>query len=197
MRSALIPGGTELVGAAVAEKLIRSVHGLSAARPREWVFVRRILDGRKHVLLAHAGRGVNHPTAAVNPAALVETCADQPGTRILNSADPDTPSGLDIARTIARHLGHTWTKILLSDDAPDGLGDHPWNTWPPFVLDTNASLRLGYVPVGDYAATVAPHLDALVEATRLADPNQQLPSADEHYFAAFFDFAREDTYLAR
>ena len=34
-------------------------------------------------------------------AALVETAAGQPGTRILNCADPDHPTGLDIARIVA------------------------------------------------------------------------------------------------
>lgn len=51
------------------------IHGVGAARPREWVFAKRVLDRRSHVVLAHAGRGLNHPTAAVNLAALVEFCA--------------------------------------------------------------------------------------------------------------------------
>jgi nucleoside-diphosphate-sugar epimerase len=32
--------------------------------------------------------------------------------------------------------------------APEGLGDHPWNTLPPFLLDTSAAERLGFVPMG-------------------------------------------------
>jgi hypothetical protein len=82
------------------------IHGVGAARPREWVFVRRVLDGRQRILLARHGRGVNHPTAAVNLAALVQFCAAFPGTRILNSADPDAPDGLAISRVISTHLAH-------------------------------------------------------------------------------------------
>ncbi|MGO4275946.1 NAD-dependent epimerase/dehydratase family protein, partial [Paenibacillus sp. TAF58] len=70
------------------------VHGAGAANPREWMFVKRVLDGRPAVLLAHQGRGGDHTTAAVNTAALVETAAGHPGSRILNSADPDAPNGL-------------------------------------------------------------------------------------------------------
>jgi nucleoside-diphosphate-sugar epimerase len=77
------------------------IHGIEAARPREWVFVKRVLDRRRQLLLANAGQGVNHPTAAVNLAALVEFCATNPGTRILNSADPDAPDGLTISRIVA------------------------------------------------------------------------------------------------
>lgn len=99
-----------------------SVHGIGAARPREWVFVKRVLDGRPHVLLAQGGRGVNHTTSAVNLAALVEFCASRPGTRVLNSADPDAPDGLAIARIIATRLRHTWNEVLLDATAPEGLG---------------------------------------------------------------------------
>ncbi len=171
------------------------VHGVGSARPREWVFVKRVLDRRPHVLLARGGRGVNHPTAAVNLAALAQLCAERPGTRILNSADPDAPDGLEISRVVARHLGHTWREVLLDDSAPDGLGAHPWDTLPPFVLDTTAAQRLGLTPVGDYADTVAAELDWLVAAARNGDPDGVLPAPDDEDFTAFFDYAREDSWL--
>lgn len=64
------------------------VHGAGAARPREWVFVKRVLDRRPAVFLAHRGAGVDHTTAAVNVAALVEVVAAAPGRRILNKRRP-------------------------------------------------------------------------------------------------------------
>ena len=173
------------------------VHGAGGQRPREWVFVKRALDGRPHVLLARAGRGANHPTSAANLAALTEFCAARPGARILNCADPDAPDGRAIARTVAEHLGHHRTEILLPDSAPDGLGDHPWNTVPPFLLDCSAATRLGFVPAGSYAQTVAAELDWLVAAARSGDPAEVLPPPDDPYFAPFFDYAREDAWLAR
>ncbi len=172
------------------------VHSAGTDRPREWVFVRRILDGRRHLLLARGGRGANHPTAAVNLAALIAFCAARPGTRILNSADPDAPDGLAISRIVAGHVGHEWTEVLLDETAPDGLGDHPWNTLPPFTLDTSAAQRLGFVPVGSYAETVRAELDWLLRAARTGDPAGALPSADDPYFRPFFHYAREDAWLA-
>jgi hypothetical protein len=171
------------------------VHGLGGARPLEWVFVKRVPDQRRHVLLADHGRGANHPTAAVNLAALIEFCAARPGTRILNSADPDGPDGRSVARIIATHLGHTWHEVLLDQTAPADLGDHPWKTLPPFVLDTTAAQRLGFVPVGTYAQTVTPLLDRLVAASRAGDPDQILPAPDDPYFRDFFDYDREDARL--
>src|SRR6185437_4529957 len=40
------------------------IHGPGTRQPREWVFVRRVLDGRPVVVLAHQGAGVDHPTAS-------------------------------------------------------------------------------------------------------------------------------------
>jgi nucleoside-diphosphate-sugar epimerase len=168
------------------------VHGVGAARAREWVFVRRVLDRRPVVLLARHGAGVDHPTAAANIAALIEVAAAAPGARILHSADPDAPSGLEIARTIATHLGHAWSEVLLgSSAASGGLGRHPWDAPHPIVLDTTASLELGYVPVGTYAETVAAQVDWLVSAA-----GRERLRLDEAFFARYFDYRAEDRYLS-
>jgi len=172
------------------------VHGAGAARPREWVFVRRALEGRPAVLLAGRGTGVVHPTAAVNIAALIETVALMPGARVLNSADPDAPCALEIARAIADRLGHAWREVLLDDDAPRGLGRTPWDSPHPVVLDTTAATALGYRPVGGFAATVGESVDRLREAYRAGDPDGVLPAADDEYFDGYFDYAAEDAYLA-
>lgn len=172
------------------------VHGAGARRPREWALVKRVLDRRPAVFLAGRGRGIDHTSAAANVAALVEVVADQPGARILNSADPDAPSALEIARAVATHLGHTWEEILLDDDDPV-LGRHPWEAAHPIVLDTTAATQLGCAPVGDYAATVAEELDWLVAAAAGGPDAALLPAADDPFFAHYLDVAAEDLYLAR
>ena len=163
------------------------IHGAGSRRPREWVFVKRVLDRRPALFLAHRGAGADHTAAAANIAALVEVTAGRPGARILNSADPDAPSALEIARAIARQLGYEWKEILLDDDS---LGRHPWDCRPPIVLDTAAALELGYQPAGYYATTVAEEVDWLV-----ADAEAR-PAADDEFFAQFFDYAAEDRHLA-
>jgi nucleoside-diphosphate-sugar epimerase len=182
-------------GMAVSVLRPSRIHGTGGQRPREWAFVKRVLDGRQHLLLAHGGRGANHPTAAVNLAALVAFCAARPAVRILNSADPDAPNGLAISRIIAAYLEHSWTEILLDQTAPEDLGHHPWNTLPPFILDTSAAQRLGFVPAGRYAETVREEVDWLIRAARSGDPDGVLPSPDDPYFRAFFDYGREDAWL--
>ena len=167
------------------------VHGEGAGRPREWMFVKRVLDHRPAVFLAHAGLGGDHTTAAVNTAALVECVSSRPGVRILNSADPDAPNARQIAQTIARHLGHQWDEVLLDETAPEGLGKHPWHFLPPVVLSTQASLDLGYEPVGTYAETVPRQIDWLLRiAASGADP-----VAHDPFFRNFLDYRQEDETL--
>jgi len=169
------------------------VHGAGASTPREWVFVKRALDRRPAIFLAHRGAGVDHPTAAANIAALIEVVAAKPGRRILNSADPDAPSALEISRTIARLLDHKWDEVLLDDDADPALGRHPWDAPFPIVLDMSAAEELGYSPAGDYAATVADEVEWLVLAAR---SGESLPGLDDDYFGPLLDYAAEDRYLA-
>ncbi|MGO4805288.1 NAD-dependent epimerase/dehydratase family protein [Arthrobacter sp. 2MCAF15] len=168
------------------------VHGEGAAMPREWMFVKRVLDRRPAVFLAHAGLGGDHTTAAVNTAALVERVAAEPGPRVLNSADPDAPNARQIAAAIAQHLGHQWEEVLLDATAPAGLGDHPWDFRPPLVLSTKASLDLGYEPVGTYAQTIPLQLDWLVQA----DAAGAVPGTDDPFFEHYIDYAPEEQFTA-
>jgi nucleoside-diphosphate-sugar epimerase len=183
-------------GAPVTVVRPSTVHGLGAARSREWVFVKRVLDRRPAVLLARRGACVVHQTSAANLAALIETVAGAPGRRILNCADPDAPTVLEISRIVARRLGHDWREVLLDEAGEDGapaLGRTPWDAPHPMLLDTSAATALGYTPVGNYAATVAGEIDRLAAAVRAGrDPG----AADRAYFARFFDYPAEDRYLA-
>lgn len=173
------------------------VHGVGTRRPREWVFLKRVLDRRPAVLLANRGSGVVHPTAAVNIAALVETVAHNPGARILNIADPDHPTAAQISRAITRHLGHQWTEIPLAPDEHPTLGATPWDAPAPVILDTSAAIALGYQPIGNYASTVRAQNDWLITTAHNGDPTQLLPQPDDRYFTRFFDYPAEDRYLAQ
>lgn len=176
-------------GAPVTVLRPSKVHGAGALRPREWVFVKRVLDHRPAVFLTNHGEDVDHTSAAANVAALVERVAAVPGRRILNSADPDAPSALRIARVVAEHLNHEWEEVLL-EERNDGLGSHPWQARFPIVLDTSAALTLGYEPVGTFGDTVAAEIDWLVN-----EPSRR-PASDDAFFAPFLDYKAEDRYLA-
>jgi nucleoside-diphosphate-sugar epimerase len=171
------------------------IHGRGATRPREWVFVKRVLDARPAVFLANRGAGVDHTTATTNIAALVEVLATKPGARVLNIADPDAPTGLEIARTTARLLDYEWQEVLLDGDAVGNVGLYPWNARHPIVLEMSAALALGYSPVGDYADTVTDEVEWLVTAATGGPDAARLPRDGDPFFAPFFAYAAEDRLL--
>jgi nucleoside-diphosphate-sugar epimerase len=183
-------------GAPVTALRPSKVHGVGGTRPREWIFVKRILDRRPAVFLARRGAGIDHPTAAANIAALVQTVAAVPGRRILNSADPDAPSGLEIARAIARHLDYQWEEVLLEESESAGnLGQHPWDSVPPIILDMTAAAELGYAPAGGYAITVAAQVDWLVSAAG-QEPDLVRRWMSDGFFDSLLDYAAENRYLS-
>ena len=160
------------------------------------MFVKRVLDRRPALILAHRGAGVDHTTAAVNIAALVEVVAHEPGRadpeqRRSGRAERDRDRPYD--RACARY---DWQEVLLDGDAIGNVGLYPWDARHPIVLDTSAALALGYQPVGDYAATVVDAVEWLVEAARGGPDAAKLPRDDDEFFAELFDYAAEDRFLA-
>jgi nucleoside-diphosphate-sugar epimerase len=186
-------------GAPVTVLRPSKIHGIGAVKPNEWVFVKRVLDRRPVVFLAHRGTSVDHTSAAANLAALIETVAARPGARVLNSADPEAPDTRTIARTIAAHFGHHFDEILLDGAAEGTVGLLPWRAPHPFVLDMTAATALGYVPAGDYATTLAPALDWLAAVAIGADTGDaRLPDGfDNDYFDPMCDYRSEDELVPR
>ncbi|QIS40973.1 NAD-dependent epimerase/dehydratase family protein [Clavibacter capsici] len=122
------------------------VHGRWARNARTRGIVERMRAGAETIELADRGASVDHLTATANAAALIARVADVPGARILNSADPDPLTAAEIVRVIADELGWGGRIVPLEPGVPGG--EHPWAAPHPIVLDTRASLALGYAPVG-------------------------------------------------
>ncbi|RAN78115.1 nucleoside-diphosphate sugar epimerase [Bacillus sp. SRB_336] len=120
------------------------VHGPWARNARTSSIVNWMLSGNPSIELARADT-VDHLTAARNAAALIQTVAARPGRRILNAADPDTPTAEEIVRAIAVEL--SWDgRIERIVDGSD-RGHHPWRT--SMTLDPASALELGYQPIGN------------------------------------------------
>jgi nucleoside-diphosphate-sugar epimerase len=182
-------------GAPVTVLRPSKVYGVGIGRPREWFVVRRVLDGRERVLLADHGRGVDHTTAASGIGSLVRLVADAPDRRILNVADETAPDALEIVRTVAGHLDHTFDEVLLGEDAPAFVGVTPWSTPSPFVLDTTAARSLGWVPPR-FAEAVRPEVDWLVETAHRTPADGDVPWASDPFWDRMFDYGPEDAALA-
>jgi nucleoside-diphosphate-sugar epimerase len=170
-----------------------AIYGAGSPLPRELHFVKRILDGRRVVPLAYRGTSRFHTTSTRNLAEVVVLAAERPGTRVVNCGDPDPPSVVEIARTIAAHFEHDWTELLLPGPPHDEVGDTPWSVPRPFVVDMLAAeIELRYRPVLSYARGVRPVLDWIVGELSGRDWQTAFPKAAEHLH---FDYAAEDEFV--
>ena len=167
-----------------------AIHGPGSRAPREWFFVKRILDGRTIAPLAFNGESRFHTSATANIAALVGVALRDPATAVLNAADPEALSARAIGEAISALYGGA-LKIAPFEGPPvDGVGSHPWCTPRPFVLDMTAAAALGYQPITDY-------LGAVGASARGAEASAAAGVAFAPYLATMFDYAGEDIFLSR
>ena len=101
MERALLDGAT--CSAAVLRPC--AIHGPFSAHPREWWFVKRLLDGREKIPLAYSGDSQFQTSAISNIAALVSALSVRKADGIFNIGDPDSPSVLEIGNAIIAACG--------------------------------------------------------------------------------------------
>jgi len=172
-----------------------AIHGLNSRHPREWWFVKRILDRRPIIPLAYRGTSRFHTSAAANIAALVCVATETTGNYILNIADPDTPTVAEIAGLIAHRLDYHGRIIELDDPGHAPLiGRTPWSVPRPFVLGCQTALALGYSPAVTYAHSVGATCDWLVADSAKGDWKERYPALAS-YPRDLFDYASEDTFM--
>jgi nucleoside-diphosphate-sugar epimerase len=163
-----------------------ALHGPGSGLPRELFFVKRILDGRRAVVLVSNGESRFHTSSVANVAELVRLSAARPGKRVLNCADPDPPTVREICRAVAPEL----EQVPIAESGYERRElSNPWAVPRPLVVDMSAAEReLGYRPVTTYPEAVRETCAWLVE---------EVPRRDwsETYLGRFFDYAAEDTEL--
>jgi nucleoside-diphosphate-sugar epimerase len=165
-----------------------AIYGPGSAQPREWFFVKRILDGRRVVPLAWNGASRFHASATANIAELVRVVLDRPGTRVLNAVDPEALTVLEIGEAIAASYGHDWRLIPFEGPPKTGVGAHPWAIPRPIVMDMARAAELGYRPLARYQ-------DAVGEACRSIEASAEAGLAFPDYILKMFDYAAEDAFL--
>lgn len=121
------------------------IHGPWARNARTRAVI-QAMDVRQGTLVVDGLNSVDHLSAAENIAQVVLSVASQPAARIVNCADPDTPTAREIFQTVAEQL--QWDGgFAESNGAPETV-KNPWNMRHPVVLDLGAARRLGYRPAG-------------------------------------------------
>lgn len=165
-----------------------AIHGPGSRHPREWFFVRRILDGRVAVPLAFMGESRFHTTATVNIAQLIRVVLAAPASRVLNIADPRAPSVAEIGAVIAGVYDRDLRLAPFEGPPVGGVGQSPWGGPRPFIVSTARAEALGYRPAARYE-------DVVAAACRSAEAMAAAGAAFPDYIGAMFDYAAEDAWL--
>lgn len=186
-----------LLGSDLRTTVLRpcAIHGPGTRFSREWHFVKRVLDGRRVVVLAERGASRFHTTAVENLAELVRLAARRPARRVLNCGDPEPPTVAEISRVVSAALDHEFLEVLLPGAAPSEALSNPWAVPRPFVVGmATAEIDVGYKPVTTYARSVEATCRWLVEATAGRDWREVLPRSARHMRDGF-DYPAEDEFL--
>jgi nucleoside-diphosphate-sugar epimerase len=174
-----------------------AIHGRHSHHLREWYFIKRVLDGRRQVVLPFEGTSVFQPTATANLAELVTLAADRPGNRTLNCGDLDPPSVAEISAIVDDLMHWSTERVLVTGPEPaPTVGNHPWAVPRPVVADMRrARAELGYRQATSYAEAITDTLAWALEVSTGRDWRQVFPTL-AGYPTELFDYQAEDAYLA-
>jgi hypothetical protein len=137
------------------------IYGPHQLLPREWMVVRRVLDGRQRFILPDGGLYLCSAAYVANAARAVLLCVDstEVGGHIIHVSDEATPTLRQVVEVIASALGHAFELVdmpyhLATPAHPLMLRSGSFHRFtPPTTL-----LRLGYcdaVPWREALATTA------------------------------------------
>ena len=167
------------------------VYGPHQLVPREWLVVRRILDGRDRIVVADGGLTLHHHGYTENLAHALLLAVDQPDRaagRIFNAGDEEVLSIRQVVELIAGALGHRFEIVSMPFDlAPCA---RPLLAQP---LPTHRVLDIGRVRTElGYADVVPARVAVAVTARWLADNPCAPGGPEEHVLTDPFDYAAED-----
>jgi nucleoside-diphosphate-sugar epimerase len=166
-----------------------AIHGEHSRQPREWWFIKRILDGRRDIPLAYNGAVRFHTSAASNVAKLCRITAEKQANGAFNIVDPEALSTRQIGQVIASVYGVELNLVPL-EGAPRGLvGQHPWSVPQDMIMDMTRAHALGYQPNVRYADSI----DAVCRSAQaIVKTGITLPG---YLGADFFDYPADDDVL--
>lgn len=165
------------------------IYGRYQIMPREWPIVRRILDGRKTLILPDGGHYLNHHGAAVNMAHAVLLAVDQPGAargKIYNCGDDKVLSLRQVVEVCCRALDAELEIVSMPYEVAVSarpMVGQPWTSHRVFDL-TKIRTDLGYADVVD-------PVTALSEAALWLARNG-ISERGEKTLQDPFDYAAED-----
>ena len=171
------------------------LYGPYQIAPREWCVVRRIIDGRKAIVLPEDGLSLNHSGYVENAAQAVLLSVDKPDAasgQIYNCGDERLLTLRQTVEIIAESLGAQLEIVSMPwrfAIPARPLMAQPWTTHR--VLDlTKIKTQLGYADV------MTPERGLALTARWLRDHPLERGGADEKILQDPFDYRAEDELIA-
>lgn len=170
-----------------------AIYGPWSRHPREWWFVKRMLDERRRIPLIHGGRSQFQTTDVNDIAYFAVDVAEQGLSGIYNVADEGCPTVVEIGEVLGWGFDNPPELALV--EASGLLGRTPWSVEKPFTVSNTKMIAAGYDLPSTYGSGV------LMAGEWLRD----FPPADWRasfpQLAAYpwdlFDYAAEDAYLEK
>jgi nucleoside-diphosphate-sugar epimerase len=188
-----------LEGAPYPVTIVRpgAIHGRRSRHLREWYFIKRVLDGRRQVVLPFNGASIFQPTATTNLAELVSLAANTPRDRTVNCGDLDPPTVTSISSMIDDFMNWSTERVPVPGAEPEPtVGNHPWSVPRPVVADmSRAQIDLGYRQALTYAEALSETLQWALSACAGRDWREVFPRL-AGYPTDLFDYDAEDRFLA-
>lgn len=165
-----------------------AIYGEWSRHPREWWFVKRLLDGRSVIPLLHPARSRFQPTDAEDIGILAVEAAENDLSGIFNIADDDCPNVREIGEAIASYMDREVRFVTIEDEAV--IGRTPWSTTRPFVVSSQKAVDASGHIFSRYYPGSLEAVEWLIEHNpadwRAAFPQMTLYPWD------LFDYAAED-----
>ena len=170
------------------------VYGPHQLLPREWLVVRRILDGRRHIILPDSGLYLGSAAYVENAAHALLVCVDEAERargQIFHVSDETTPTARQVVEIIAAALGHDFEFV----DMPHELARPAY----PFLMRAGPYHR--YLPPNRLVALGyrdrVPYDEALAHTAQWLVANRPEPGGTiERNLQDPVDYAAEDALIA-
>lgn len=130
-----------------------AIYGQHSRHPREWWFVKRMLDQRDRIPLIHGGLSQFQTTDANDIAMFAADAAENAIGGIYNIGDERSPTILDIGNAIALHFDHRPEFVTLDSDGL--IGRTPWSVPKPFTVSSRKACEAGSYLQAQYNGAVA------------------------------------------
>ncbi|MDN3645061.1 NAD-dependent epimerase/dehydratase family protein [Pontixanthobacter aestiaquae] len=168
-----------------------AIYGEWSRHPREWWFIKRLLDGRSQIPLIHGGLSQFQTTSVEDIAYFAVDAAEQSLGGVYNVADEGCPTVAEIGEILSDPFDNPPELVPL--DGAGLVGRTPWSVAKPFSISNARMVAAGYDLPSTYGSG-APQAARWLRELNPADWQTAFPQLAAYPWD-LFDYDTEDSFL--